>query len=342
MGMKIVFYCQHVLGVGHFFRSLEICRALAGNEVILVTGGPRFEVQLPGHIRELRLPELGMDPEFKQLLAAPGDDIETVKRVRQARLLALFEAERPELFVVELYPFGRKAFRFEIDPVLKAIAEGGRACGVVCSVRDILVEKRMPAEHEARVVAVLNRHFDAVLVHADPKLVALEETFGRLGEIRVPVVYTGFVTPAPAPDGRPRIRSRLGLAETEKLIVASAGGGSVGLPVLEAAVQAFLRLGPGKAARLVVFTGPFMPEADVARLTAWAGRPGGHPALYTRLPRLPGGSRPVAEHGGVQHHHESAGRTGAGPGVALRPEPRAAAALRASGRPGRPAGARGP
>ena len=270
--MKIVFYCQHVLGVGHFFRSLEICRALAGHEVILVTGGPRFEVQLPGHVRELRLPELGMDPEFKQLLAAPGDDIETVKRVRQARLLTLFEAERPELFVVELYPFGRKAFRFEIDPVLKAIAGGGRAaCGVVCSVRDILVEKRMPAEHEARVVALLNRHFDAVLVHADPKLVTLEETFGRLGEIRPPVVYTGFITPAAAPDGRGRIRGRLGLAETEKLIVASAGGGSVGLPVLEAAVQAFLRLGLGEASRLVVFTGPFMPEADVARLNAWAG-----------------------------------------------------------------------
>jgi predicted glycosyltransferase len=156
--MKIVFYCQHVLGVGHFFRSLEICRALAGHEVTLVTGGPRFEVKLPSHVCELRLPELGMDPEFKQLLAAPGDDIETVTRVRQARLLALFEAERPELFVVELYPFGRKAFRFEIDPVLQAIAEGGRAaCGVVCSVRDILVEKRMPAEHEAWVVAVLNR-----------------------------------------------------------------------------------------------------------------------------------------------------------------------------------------
>jgi predicted glycosyltransferase len=269
--MKIVFYCQHVLGVGHFFRSLEICRALAGNEVILVTGGPRFEVTLPGHIRELRLPELGMDPEFKQLLAAPGDDIETVKRVRQACLLTLFEAERPDLFVVELYPFGRKAFRFEIDPVLKAIAGAGRACGVVCSVRDILVEKRMPAEHEARVVELLNRHFDAVLVHADPKLVPLEETFGRLGDIRVPVVYTGFVTPAPAPDGRLRIRGRLGMAKTQKLIVASAGGGSVGLPVLEAAVQAFPRLGPGKAARLVVFTGPFMPEADVARLTARAG-----------------------------------------------------------------------
>jgi predicted glycosyltransferase len=27
--MKIACYCQHVLGIGHFHRSLEICKALA-------------------------------------------------------------------------------------------------------------------------------------------------------------------------------------------------------------------------------------------------------------------------------------------------------------------------
>ncbi len=36
--MKILVYCQHVLGVGHFFRTLEICRALAGHDVVLVSG----------------------------------------------------------------------------------------------------------------------------------------------------------------------------------------------------------------------------------------------------------------------------------------------------------------
>ena len=45
--MKIVIYCQHVLGIGHLFRSLEICRALSGHEVILITGGPQLDSPLP-------------------------------------------------------------------------------------------------------------------------------------------------------------------------------------------------------------------------------------------------------------------------------------------------------
>ncbi len=40
--MKIIHYCQYIWGVGHFFRSLEICRALAGHDVLLVTGGPKI------------------------------------------------------------------------------------------------------------------------------------------------------------------------------------------------------------------------------------------------------------------------------------------------------------
>ena len=62
----------------------------------------------------------------------------------------------------------------------------------------------------ARLEAEETQLARVLALHADPKLVALEETFGRLGDIRPPVVYTGFVTPAPAPDGRPRSRGRLG------------------------------------------------------------------------------------------------------------------------------------
>jgi predicted glycosyltransferase len=270
--MKIILYCQHVLGIGHFFRSLEICRALDRHQVILVTGGARLDVELPGHVREVRLPALAMDREFKALYAGAGADLDAIRGQRRARLRALFEIERPDLFVVELYPFGRKAFRFEIDPLLDDMARGRLPrCGVVCSVRDILVEKDAPEKHEARAVATLNRHFDAVLVHADPRLVRLEETFRRCHEIAVPLVYTGFVTPAPAPDARPRLRAELGLAERDRLIVASAGGGSVGAPLLEAVVAALRHLRRPSAPKLLVFTGPFLPPQDFESLQRGAG-----------------------------------------------------------------------
>jgi predicted glycosyltransferase len=272
LDMKIVFYCQHVLGVGHFFRSLEICRALRRHQVILVTGGPRIDAALPGHIREVRLPALEMDRNFRMLSAEAGADLDAVRLARRERLRGLFEAEAPDLFLLELYPFGRKAFRSEIDPLLEDLA-GGRLprCGVACSLRDILVEKDAPEKHEARAVALLNRHFDAVLVHADPRLVRLEETFGRCHEIDVPLIYTGFVASGPPPGARRRLRAELGLAEADRLIVASAGGGSVGAPLLSAALDAFRRLRTDRKARLQVFTGPFLPGDDFERLRRAGG-----------------------------------------------------------------------
>jgi predicted glycosyltransferase len=45
--MKIIQYSQHVLGIGHFMRSLEISRALSDHEVILVTGGVPVDTHLP-------------------------------------------------------------------------------------------------------------------------------------------------------------------------------------------------------------------------------------------------------------------------------------------------------
>jgi predicted glycosyltransferase len=261
--MKIVQYCQHVLGVGHLFRSLEISRSLCAHRVILVTGGPAVETDLPPHVREFRLPDLQMDHDFKGLFSSDKNlTVDQVKEDRCRRLLALFEKERPDLFLVELYPFGRKAFRFELDPVLKALREiKPAACTVLSSVRDILVEKDDHGKHEARVVKTLNRYFDGVLVHGDPELVEIRETFGPFAEIKIPVEYTGYIAPKPPAAARQKIRQHMGLGDREVLIVASAGGGNVGAPLLEAVIRAFARIQRDNC-RLQVFTGPFLDPRD--------------------------------------------------------------------------------
>ena len=140
--------------------------------MILVTGGPPADTTLPKHVREFRLPELQMNREFKGLHSSEKPDgIDQVKEERQKRLFALLAAEKPDVFLIELYPFGRKAFRFELDPVLQAVDDGRLSCGsVVCSVRDILVEKEDRDKHELRAAETLNRFFNAILVHADPRL----------------------------------------------------------------------------------------------------------------------------------------------------------------------------
>lgn len=267
--MEIAIYCQHVLGVGHFFRTLEICKALSAyGGITLITGGRKIDVGLPPGVKTVELPGLMMDPEFSGLLPAdPERAVDSIRKERCRCLATLFERNRFDLFMVELYPFGRKAFRFELDPLLADIRSSRQySCRVVCSLRDILVEKDDVAKYEVRVVKTLNQDFDALLVHADPSLVQLDETFSRVGEIRIPVAYTGFVTPHPEKQSAEQVRRDLGIEPETALVVASVGGGSVGMPLLASAIMAVPRIRSSRDIQMVVFTGPYMDDEDFYRL----------------------------------------------------------------------------
>jgi len=123
------------------------------------------------------------------------------------------------------------------------------------------VEKDDHGKHEARVVKTLNRYFDRVLVHADPDLVEIRETFGPFDKISIPVEYTGYIAPKPSATAGQRIRKQMDMDDNETLIVASAGGGNVGAPLLESVIRAFSRLEWGNC-RLQIFTGPFLNSQD--------------------------------------------------------------------------------
>jgi predicted glycosyltransferase len=103
-------------------------------------------------------------------------------------------------------------------------------------------------------------------VHADATLVSLDETFASTADIKIPVVYTGFVTARPSGNDGANIRKRLELEENEPLIVASAGGGRVGADLLGAVLDAHALLAESRQLRLCVFTGPFMAEEDFSAL----------------------------------------------------------------------------
>lgn len=270
--MKLILYCQHIWGVGHYFRSLEICRALVGDDILMVTGGADVDAPLPDHVRAFRLPALMTDRHYSGLFPTEkGQTLAAVKTERLRLLFELFEREAPDAFVVELYPFGRRAFGFELEPVLEAIRTGRlRRSLVVCSLRDILVEKKDPAVYEKRVIDRLNSWFDALLVHADPALITLDRTFSRLAELKLPIVYTGFITSRPAAGARRRIRRRLNIGADTVLMVASAGGGQAGIVLLQPLLESLAYLDIELPVRLCVFTGPYMPPDEFDRLRGLA------------------------------------------------------------------------
>jgi predicted glycosyltransferase len=254
--------------MGHLFRSLELARALLGHRVILVAGGQDVAVDLPGHVELVKLPGLLMDERFTTLLPeVPGQAVAAIQRDRRQALTALFERTRPEVFIIELYPFGRTAFGFELEPLLAELRRGayGRV-RTVCSLRDVLVEKRDPAAYEARVLEALNRWFDLLLIHSDERLLPLNETFSRFEDIRIPKLYTGFVAPAADPDKGRALRGELSLQPGEKLVVASCGGGRSGYRLMKSALAACGLLRRRLALRLEAFCGPFMGAAQYHEL----------------------------------------------------------------------------
>ena len=238
--MKIAVYCQHVVGIGHLCRMLQIIRSLSRHEVSLILGGPPVSLSLPPHVRVFKLPGLMMDPEYTRMF--PGDPERTPEETRQMRtdmLRGLVREDRPDVLLVELYPFGRGGFHFELAPLLHAVRKDVQApCPVVCSLRDILVEKKDPRQYEQRVLDRL-KPFDAVLVHSDPDVIRLEDTFSRAADIPVPVVYTGYVCEKASEKEKAGVRAILQPEPGEKLVTVSAGGGSFGYRLLDAAVQAY-------------------------------------------------------------------------------------------------------
>jgi len=264
--MKICYYCQHILGIGHFHRSLEICRVLdRTHQVTMILGGPDVSVD-EASISIHQLPGLRMDEQFSGLTPCDPLPLEVVKERRQTELLSFVRKYRPDCMIIELYPFGRKNFRFELEPLLDLLSV--EDCSVFCSLRDILVEKKEGRDKfERRAVDTLNNYFSGLLIHADPDLVTLDETFGKTDEITTKIHYTGFITPKPSPGARERIRKSLRIDETKQLIVASIGSGSVGVELIEAAIMGVKKLSETRNdVILQVFTGPYLDESRYRQL----------------------------------------------------------------------------
>jgi predicted glycosyltransferase len=130
---------------------------------------------------------------------------------------------------------------------------------VCCSVRDILTSRAKPLDHDARAVQLLARYFDAVFVHSDPTFATLEDSLAPGIRLPVPVHYTGFVHRGAAQGSFRRRTSKAS-------VIVSAGGGLVGEPLLQTALEAQSLLPPQSRRHLSLIAGPFLPDDAWRRL----------------------------------------------------------------------------
>ncbi|MGB5835899.1 MAG: glycosyltransferase [Albidovulum sp.] len=248
---RVLFYVQHLLGIGHLARASRIADALFDHQfdVTMMTGGTPV-AGFPGpNIEHIELPTIASgDAGFSGLVDSEGRPVDDAfKAHRRDILLAEYARIKPDIVMIEAFPFGRRQVRFELIPLLKAIHASPDRPRVVCSLRDILQERAKPGRDEESIDLV-RQYFDLVLVHGDPKFVRLEETFPLADQIKELIAYSGLVAARPP------------LPVNDKFdIVASAGGGAVGIDLVRAVSEAAKRLPDVKS--WCIITGPNLPDA---------------------------------------------------------------------------------
>ena len=254
--LRVFFYVQHLLGIGHLARASRIASAIArdGGQVTVVTGGIPVNGFPGGDVTSITLPPVvASSAGFSGLADQSGSAVdEAFLAHRRDLLLEAFQRAAPDVVIIEAFPFGRRQMRFELLPLLDAIAKADPKPRLYTSVRDILQQQKKKGRDE-ETVALLRDHFDGVLVHGDPHFVRLEETFPLTELIADKIVYTGLVAPTVPPEP----------AETFDIVV-SAGGGAVGRDLIRTSLEAASRVAIDR--RWLLVTGPNLPEQDFADL----------------------------------------------------------------------------
>lgn len=276
-GCDVLLYVQHLLGIGHVRRAAVLARALhrAGLKVVFVTGGlPVSGLDLAG-IEVVQLPPArAQDESFGVIVDADGRPIDaTWKARRRDLLMAVYRRSRPRVVMVELYPFGRRKMRFELEPLIEAARADSPPALIACSLRDIVNRPERP-EKTAWMVDRFTRQFDLLYVHGDPRFFRLEDSFPESEAVARRLHYTGYVTEAGqvAAAARAADTAAEGPLPGDGEVLVSAGGGAVGANLLRTALAA-RPLSSLAAAPWRLLIGPNMPEAAF-RAIAGAATPG--------------------------------------------------------------------
>lgn len=239
---RVLVYAQHLSGVGHYVRTYEIARALTTQfEVHWIEGGRPVPHRVCKSIEVIDIPRIcrGSDGALQSLFT--DQPLAMVMAERRRVLIEAIERLRPDVFLVEYFPFSKWELAPELLPAIRAVRRHDGM--VLCSIRDIVRQTRFEAVnaqvHASRTVGWLRQDFDALLVHADPDLIRLESSFPAVAEIPVPIYYTGIVSEPLGACSKATVEDLTTVCQGSPYALVSAGGSAGGGPLIRAALVAW-------------------------------------------------------------------------------------------------------
>lgn len=274
---RLLIYSQDGLGLGHLRRTTLLATQYLDSHagaasVLTICDSPlgQFFTPSKGH-DHLKLPSVRKIRPGEWAPVSLSVSFADVVEMRRDLIRAAAVNFEPDVLLVDHMPHGAMG---ELLPTLEALSASPMR--TVLGLRDILdapetVRRRWQLEGALEAV---ERYFDDVLVYGSRDVFDVAASYGWPPSVTEKLRYCGYVcSPSPVLPATP-LRRRLEGAPDGKIIVAMAGGGADASVLFETLLQAVPDVTARHRCFFLLVTGPFLPEADYARLERLAeGRP---------------------------------------------------------------------
>ena len=252
----LLYYCQHSHGMGGVVRAVTIANRLVDrfHVVMLIGGILPPDMTVSPDIDFVQLPPLSLDNDSNDVSIGESAMSQNDVALRREMMLEKYSQFKPGVLLIETFPFGCRKRGEELLPVIERARHGTSAQPlIICSATDLLsAEGNKKQSRDDRIAALLDKYFDAVLMHSDPVFARFEEFSQPRNALTTPVYHTGFV-----------LRERHNMpanGRKEERVLVSAGSGSAGGPLYRAAVEAHRLLWDVAQLPMTIVAGPSLPQ----------------------------------------------------------------------------------
>jgi len=216
----------------------------------------------------VKLPCLRRDIEGSVRVKYLNLQLESIVRLRRELIFSTVTKFRPDIFLVDKKPGGVAG---ELEDSLKAIRRHLSHTAVVLLLRDILDAAATTIDQWKRQSAydLLERYYQKILVAGLPELYDVRQEYQFPASLSAKVHFCGYVARQAGPETREEVRRQLRIAESDRMILVTAGGGEDGYSLIRTYLEG-LAAGAGEVdLKTLIVTGPELAESyrrEVKRL----------------------------------------------------------------------------
>jgi predicted glycosyltransferase len=263
--VRLLVYSHDTFGLGNIRRMTAICEHLhariPGLSILVLTGSPMLHsFRLADGIDYVKLPCLKRDVEGSIRVKYLNLQLDSIVRLRRELIFSTVTNFRPDILLVDKKPGGVAG---ELEESLKTIRTDFPNTAVVLLLRDILDDAATTIDQWKRQSAydLIERYYQKILVAGLPELYDVREEYQFPASLRAKVHFCGYVARQAGPETRREIRHQLRIAESDRMILVTAGGGEDGYSLIRTYLEGLATWGGDLGLKTLVVTGPELAQS---------------------------------------------------------------------------------